>query len=177
MIKSARDLFYKVIIPEFKFSIKQELRYVDGELKIWEVLNINGIKKCSVRGDGRDWDTNGVGAADLMLVHLCNFLNGIRIKCSYEYIRLSELELEMYYKQKTETIEYVPVSIIPPPKDRTILIYGILRTINHGVWSHIPHHYTAYWDHVGKDFYVTGGTWQGPFVTPLFWKDLPKDPV
>lgn len=61
------------------------------------------------------------------------------------------------------------------PHDRKILAWGrpsdtdLVRFQSAG-W------HTAIWDEIDGAFCLTGGSWEGPFIDPEFWTEIPENP-
>lgn len=59
------------------------------------------------------------------------------------------------------------------PKDREIFVYGTAKgghpenevKMTEGI-------YIAQWDHIDEAFCIKGGGWLGPFIEPLYWRDM-----
>ena len=63
------------------------------------------------------------------------------------------------------------------PKDgATIFVYGLPESIETVTYRRAAS-YTAAWDSLDDAFFLSGGTWVGPFIEPTHWMPLPKPPV
>lgn len=63
------------------------------------------------------------------------------------------------------------------PRDgRTILVYGQPRDTEMVRFLR-PGWHTAAWDEIDQAFCLTGGTWLGPFITPVCWVPVPEVPT
>jgi hypothetical protein len=63
------------------------------------------------------------------------------------------------------------------PKNRAILLYGIMEPGESGLEYKVPHVFSGYWDPLDEAWCSHGSTWLGPFYTTTHWQELPGGPT